>query len=463
MRKKEMINKKLKNGVVILVVLITVHITLLLTTSYIAWPEMMFWPYLILKGWMPYKDIVIAHTPLLVINLSLFYKLFGVGVWQLKFYTILLIMLTDVLLFYIAKRFWSAKVAFLSLALYIPFQVMYEGNGLWFDLPLTSLALLIYYLLRTKKYLLGGMIWGVSFFTKQTAAWFVIPITVQTLIQNRKVKFSYLIKPYIQIGLGIGLVFLLVIIVLWVIGLLPSFHQWAIDYGIRVLPREKGQISLPNAKLLLVSLIPFSILFILPFVTKKKDWLVLVTWTIVAFMGVYPRWGLFHFQPALPFLAISGGLVLSKLNKVGSFLKITALIYMGLVLLLFGKYFVRSINTPDRFLEDDTFTVSEYINDKVGDNGEVYIMNTWDNIYVFSNTVPSSGYWVPHLSWVMDQPGVQEKLVRQLENNKPEIIIMRPYGMNDLSSYKPELIDEFLSQNYGLVEEVGGHLVLYLK
>ena len=40
--------------------------------QFTAWPEMLAWPYLILKGFLPYKDIAIAHNPLLIFVLTKF-------------------------------------------------------------------------------------------------------------------------------------------------------------------------------------------------------------------------------------------------------------------------------------------------------------------------------------------------------------------------------------------------------
>ncbi|MEJ2441778.1 MAG: glycosyltransferase family 39 protein, partial [Patescibacteria group bacterium] len=144
--------------------------------KFTAWPEMTLWPYLMLKGWLPYRDIAIAHTPLLFIDLIIVYGLFGVGLWQIKIYTWLLILLTDCLLFWIVKKLWKEKVALFSLAFYIPLQLFYEGNGLWFDLALAPIALFVFYLLKKKNYFWAGFSWASAFLTKQTAFWFLVPI-----------------------------------------------------------------------------------------------------------------------------------------------------------------------------------------------------------------------------------------------------------------------------------------------
>src|SRR3990172_12660032 len=132
---------------------ITLHLLLLLNLKFTAWPEMLAWPYLITKGWLPYKDIAIAHTPLLLANLTAFNWVFGIGVNQLKIFTWIIIMFLDITLFTVASRLFNKKIALFTIAFYIPLQLFYEGNGLWFDLYLTGLGLVVFYYLGTKKYL----------------------------------------------------------------------------------------------------------------------------------------------------------------------------------------------------------------------------------------------------------------------------------------------------------------------
>ncbi len=156
---------------------IFVQLVLFTQMSFTAWPEMLAWPFFILKGWLPYKDFAMVHTPLLVLDIALFNKIFGLGAVQLKIYGWILIALTDLTLFYVAKKLWSAKVALLSLLFFIPLQILYDGNGIWFDYALSIWGLLALYLLLSKRYLAAGVVWALAFLTKQTAVWFLFPIS----------------------------------------------------------------------------------------------------------------------------------------------------------------------------------------------------------------------------------------------------------------------------------------------
>jgi len=59
---------------------LSVHIVLLLTLKFTAWPEMLLWPYLLIKGYMPYSDIAIAHTPLLILKLAIVFRLLRLNI-----------------------------------------------------------------------------------------------------------------------------------------------------------------------------------------------------------------------------------------------------------------------------------------------------------------------------------------------------------------------------------------------
>jgi len=86
-----------------------VQILVLLKIQFTAWPEMNLWPYLILKGWLPYKDFAIVHTPFLIFLLSLFNKIFGVGIIQLKYFTWLFILFSNLTLFLVVKKLFNEK------------------------------------------------------------------------------------------------------------------------------------------------------------------------------------------------------------------------------------------------------------------------------------------------------------------------------------------------------------------
>lgn len=412
---------------------------------------MLTWPYLILKGWLPYRDIAIVHTPGLLVDLTIFYKIFGVGLIQLKAYTWILILATDALLFWVAKKLWGYKEAILALLFYIPFQILYEGNGLWFDLGVAPLALLIYYFLRQKKYLWAGVSWGLAFLTKQTAFWFLVPIGLY-LIGN------FRIKNIKNIILGTLIIFASAALVLLALGIWGDFIRWAFEFGILQLPRAEGQVYLPGLRQLVASLLPFAILFPLVLEKGRKN-TDLIVWAFFGLLGIYPRFELFHFQPALPFLAIGAGIVLSKFINKKFVLVLLAVGYLFSIYILVGKLWLKGT----RFFEPEVLEVASYIKENTKPGEEIYVINAWDSLYTLSDTVPAIRPWIPHLSWYMELPGIQDEIVSDLAENNPRLIVQGEYEETGLSAYRPAKVDEYLSQNYKVKDRIGRYLILTPK
>lgn len=439
---------KFINWKVLLLFLLLIHLFFLANLEFTAWPEMLLWPYLILKGWLPYKDMAIAHTPVLLANLAIFFKYFRVGLIQLKVYTWILILGTDVILFFVAKRLWNLKIAVFSLLIYIPLQIFYQGNGLWFDLALAPLALLIFYNLKKENYLWAGIWWGIAFFTKQTAVFFLVPIFILLLKENFFGGLRFFMR-------GILFVLILGFLVFYALGFLPEFFFWAFRFGIGKLPLSPGQIHLPSMRQFLIAIFPLALIILLKTRLNKPS-LTLIFWSVFAGFGAFPRWEFFHFQPALPFMAISLATVSIGFPKFKIFEK--AVFSIGLILFsaVIMRQVVRNWKLEDRFFEKDTLAVSSYL--KSQNKGEkIFLLNAWDNIYVLSETLPATRPWVPYLAWYLELANVQERLVKDLALVYPKIVITREYQKGD---YKPLKINDFISKNYREEKQIGRYLIL---
>lgn len=428
------------------------HSILLLTLKFTAWPEMTFWPYLMLKGWLPYQDIAIAHTPLLLVDLTIFFKLFGLGLVQLKVYTWLLILATDFLLFWVVKRVWDKKIAILAVLFYIPLQIFYEGNGLWFDLALAPLALAIYYNLERKNYLWTGIWWGISFFTKQTAFWFLAPIAFALL---RPLLKTQLLKVFKKFVIGAGLIGVISFILLTIFGIWGEFWLWAIKFGITKLPVSSGQISFPTMRQFILAIIPFLLIFLTSL--RLKETRSILVWTFFAALGAFPRWGLFHFQPALPFLALGLAITFFHLSKL-KFSERT-IFYMGLALILvfISRQFVRDFRGGTRFFEPEVLRVADYIRENSERGDKIYVANAWDSLYVLTDTIPGTRPHVPYLPWYLEIPFIQDAMAVSLEISQPKLIIKGEYQESGLGSYKPPHLNKFISENYKLTDKIDGY------
>lgn len=435
-----------KKNFIILVSLLILHLFLLLNLQFTAWPEMLLWPYFLLKGWLPYRDFAMAHSPLLPFDLAAFFKIFGLSLLNLKIYTWVLILITDLLVFFVARKISKNNlVAFLSLGFYILWQPYFEGNGLWFDLALTPIFLLIFYFLYQKEFFWAGLFWGLALLAKQTAFWLIFPIILSWWIFSRK-KRNLAVS-----ALAASILPVLTLVIFGGLGIFGNFYFWAVKFGMTVLPQAPGQVEYPTIKQVLSLLIPFAFVFSVIFAAFRKTKVapVLIFWAIFASLGVFPRWSLFHFQPALPFLALISGSLLPRIKKGRWWVVYLVLVILGTVYLQ-GRFYRLNWQKPTRFFEPETLAAAQWLKENTTPGEKIFILNSWDHLYVLSNTLPAVKPWVPILPWYLNYPGIQEKMIKDLAENQPRIIIFEPYKQSGLGSYRPKLIADFVESNYSL-------------
>lgn len=441
-----------KSSLPFLIILILFQIFIFTKTEFTAWPEMNLWPYLILKGWLPYKDFAIVHTPFLIFLLSLFNKIFGVGITQLKYFTWFFIVFSNLTLFFIVKKLFDEKKALLALFVYIPLLIFFQGNGLWFDLALAPLGLLIYFFLTKEKYLFAGIFFFLAVFTKQTAIWFSIPILFQIFSSHEfSIKKSWPGMDYFLLGLLIPT--LITLLIFWVFKFLPDFTFWAIKFGVFYLPKATGQIHFPALRELAVSLIPFMFLALYVYKFKKKANWSLVIWTIVGVLGAYPRWEWFHYQPALPFLALIISIIFFESEE--KVVKYIWFLIFVLFSITFTRFIYRNWGLETRFYDNQTIKVVNEVKAKVKPNDKIQVINYWDNIYPLTDTLPSNKLWVPYLSWYLKYPSIEKRYLYEITTNKPSLIVQGKFEVISPNSYEIPEVKSFISRYYSTLVTIG--------
>lgn len=440
-----------------------IHLFLLTQFKFTAWPEMLLWPYLSIHNLLPYRDIAIVHTPLLIGILAAVYKIFGVGILQLKIFTWILILGIDCFLFLIAKKLWNYKVALITVSSFVLWQLFFDGNGLWFDLFMTASVLASFYFVEKKRYFWVGIFWALAFISKQTAIYFLLPIGISIIsnILRRPLKGDPR-KVIMDFIFGVFIIFGMTLLLLFAFHLLPSFYNWAIKFGIFILPKAEGQVQLPDLKGLMMAVLPFTIFIPLIWKTGKKN-INLLLWTIVGGLGAYPRFEYFHFQPAIPFLAIATGLMFTNLSKKNILLKIFIPIYIFGSLILFAGYFLRNWREDTRFFEQNVQDVVSFVKYDTKQGDRVFVMNWWENIYALTDTIPATDPLVPQLSWYQTLPGIQDRELTNLKNSKPKLILLQDYADSGLAAYIPQKVYNYVMANYRLKQKVDGIEVLIPK
>src|SRR3989338_9060526 len=123
----------MKKNLIWLIVLLVLHTLVMLFTQFTAWPEMLIYPYLLKQGFAFYGDIVQPYLPVLPYGLYLGFSWLGFSASSLQIISILLVLVTDVILYLVVINFFPYFSVNLILFIYIFLQIFFEGNGIWFD------------------------------------------------------------------------------------------------------------------------------------------------------------------------------------------------------------------------------------------------------------------------------------------------------------------------------------------
>jgi hypothetical protein len=457
MRKFKAIYKQPANF--ILIALILIHVAVLSLVSFTAWPEMTFWPYLVLNGLMPYKEIAIAHNPLLIGALSGFFAIFGLGLTALKVFTFILIAAIDLAVFKVASFVGGKRLGLISLAIFIPYQIFYEGSGLWFDLALVLPALLAFYCLKKEKYIGAGVFLATAFFVKQTGAWLVVPFVLSLILLGGEKLPKAALKSILG-SLFVAATFLLA---LFSMGILADYYFWTVEFGIFTLPFAIGQVSVPGFNTVFLSLLPF-VLAPLAFSSRKRGGFELLVWGVFGMAGAYPRFELFHYQPGIPFLVILIALAIVNFWKDQSKTKKIAAVAIqtGIILAMVLSIY-KTAGKPDMFWNEEFLQKAERVRLVIGHSKKVLFLNTWDTIYIYTDNFPVGDFWVPHLSWYMELPGIQERIIGAMREEKNRYAVVRKFDQTGLGSYKPVKILSFLNEHYETIEIVDDFIIYQIK
>jgi len=453
-------------GLFIPSILIFIHLVILLKTAYIEWPELLYYPWLISKGLFPYRDIVLMYFPGAYYLLLPIYKIVGFSLLGQKTAAYLFILITDLGLFILSRKiFRNMKISCLVLGFFIFWHPVFEGNTIWYETILSPFYLIAFYLsllVLKKNSLYFRLLLGIAFtfilFIKQPAMW-VLFVTILYIfylnLNNIKKAFIYafeiLIIPAVSVvilifyyySIGIGSEF-------WYQTVIIIFSLARIDSMYIMLP------PLRDLVLILPSYIPaLAVLIKISTVDKKtKNTVILIfLWILAGILAGQPRWGIFRLVPSLIFAALAFGIFV-KLNIKNIFRRNIFIIFvLSLIFILSIRsyhkfYFIRQNNYPDLLSGKINVIHSKIIN-SIG-TSRYFVFGNYDYLYMYSNEKPQVLPWVPLFPWNGEIPGLQEKLINEIEKHKIPYVIYIPFHKDKIYylDYKPDKIYAYLENAY---------------
>lgn len=430
-----------------IIFILLLHFFLLLKTQFIAWPEVVSFPYFVTKGFTINKDFIHPYPPFLTYILLAVYKLFGFNLITLKAFSYLLIIISDFLVYIISKKLSNQKKALIILFVYVFVQTFLEGNMLWFDTALVPFLLISFYFLLNKKFLLSSLFIGITVFIKQSALIYLLVFIVINIFSNRK-KF---IKTNLKIIVFPILFLILVFINFLIKESAVDNVNWLFFYPIKYWGNFPNYLDLHLSKRELF--IIFTFLLPIFFMKKNKFKLNLFLMLFASLIAIYPRFSFFHAQALIALSFIS----LAKVNN--KFL----IIWFAILFFLLKPYIVFS-QFDDRFWNKESINKAAII-DRYSKNTRAYFLGPNSLNYVLSNNVPPKPF-IDGFGWYWEVPNLSHSVLLNWDKNMPEYIYWtNPKNGNwyDLATYQNKELTNWIEKNYNKKELVWEETYLWQK
>lgn len=456
----------MKNPILIflLVCLFAIHLLVLKSITFTAWPEMFSYPYLINNGFLIYKDIAHPYVPLLSFILAIFYKIAGLNLFSNQIFTWSLILINDLLIFLISKKLLKNYLNLIPLIMYVLLQPILEGNMLWFDLA-------------TTPFILGSFMAFLAISrVNQKLFWFGFILALALLIKQQAIVLVGLIfitllftketRKHIQFFILGGLIPVLIIFAILILqGVFKDYIFWTLEFPIVWLPKFPGYKDLPGFR----NITMLGALFLLPLIFLFKRLKTADLFSRIIFVSIiatvimsFPRFSYFHLQPALAILIIFYALILKTQKHIAVFFLVMGLFY-GLILWKDYRPYI-GVETA-RFYDNEEIELAEFISKNSTPNDSIYFLGPHSLLYILSDRLPPKP-WIENFVWHFEIPGMQKRQIRGFEENQ-NLVIFRQGPMNgnwyDLGTYQPELITSYVNSNFVMVNKSQGGIEVWKR
>lgn len=460
--------------VLLLLVLIGIHISLLLNTTFIDTPEMLLFPWFLKQGMTLYKDIIVVHSPGSVYLPYLFFSLTGFTEFWYRAFVYIFILSIDVLVYLAAlSLFRKRNIAVLVTALYILFQVPLRGNSVWQEVMFTPFMIISYWVLnkyiqnqKVKYIYVVSVLFGLSLLIKQNALYPLIGSAIFIFILHIKKPFEGFKRSLILIF--IPFIFVLLFVIIYSLnGLGHEFIFWVVQYPFLLIGKEHSYATFPKLMLALkVSAIycavpiSFMLIFLTDMKKKEKQKIsLLVLFCLSLVIGGLPRWEEFRMQPSLPFAILAIGFIINNFHSLQK-KKILRyiLILLGIPILIFSLQYVYRFYVIDNphtypFLIGKNNQVAKEMSRYIG-NDSFYLLGNYEYFYFLMNKKPEVLPWTEHFPWLINEGDLDKKVLSQLKRDDITYIVLT-------KSEVPKKFVPFLDQYYQHVHTLsdGGWIV----
>jgi hypothetical protein len=412
-----------------------IHAALFWIQDFIPTAEFFVYPYLASRGLAPYSQIVDHHFPGLFLLPLNFYRLGFVTPQSFKLLTLLVILFSSWMLYLLGRKMYAnSQVAKSAVILYTIWQLFFSGSLLWIDILLPLFLLPGLYLFKSEKYLYSGIFFAMAIMFKQTA---ILPLLFLSAYLLAKVpKFISFIFPSLAS---------LLVTLSWFYfsGSLSDFLFWNFTFNIfsysseaarGVSPNELVKLSLPIVIFLYVSYAAFK--------SKSKSLLQLVGLVVILSMPAFSRFGMEHFQPAVPFFCLLASLALDYKKSSKYIIYVISLIWVA--------FFMIRANPAGRMInfsvEDERIYTAAKNLHKSGYS--IALLGSSPIIYPVSDALPPGDLFFFPLPWFFSK--LEARQLETWQEKQPDYIIFNPRSIvdgKDIFTSAPRLV-EYMQMNY---------------
>jgi len=374
------------------------HISLILIRGYFLSTEFTLYPYLVTRGFLPYRDIIDQHFPTLLFGPFSLPAFLTVNPWPLLGLFLLILCVTDIFIYFSLIRY-KVRQPLVWLTLFVASSVYFSGNILWIETFVNLLLSVWLFLSTSKKNLhrfVSGFILSQVILLRPTIA----PAILLLLLGIS--DFSIYLFLGGLIGLAIPSLFI------FKQGIFPDFFNLTITFNKTVYPLEARLVPGKREILALG-------LFIFPAVVafvKNKKYLFLGI-LLLLFALAFPRFGYEHLQPLYLLTIVLTALVVKRPNVV---------VYL-FIFIFFCLNIVSGIrhHYGNFFMTPEVISASKEIKDKPGQ--VIYLLGVPDIVYQLSGKMPPGYTYVPSLPWYLHQKEFSQKIIMSLEKSGSPVLI----------------------------------------
>lgn len=435
----------------------------LIWLDFVAGVRFVLHPWLIRQGFLPYRDIADQHAPLLPAVLALLVPFFPDPL-TLNYVVLAAVLLaTVILVVLVSRQLFGRTAAIAALVFFMLWEPVFATHGLYYESALGMLyllALLVWHgtsgAARWRP-LLSGLLLGTAVLVKQQAIIVVLGyIAWRVLVSYHREEPAHVgLKDIAVFTAGAMFLPALSVIYFAIHGILGEYFFWTVtfnfgDFAEQAVkwPTWKQAVYIAPAFLLVP---PFLFWGVQSWRRGRHEAARLALLAILlagSLTPVYPRFELFHFEAAVPLLAVVAGAVIQYGLSLGETrartmisLRATAgtpgvrrVVFLLALLVLLT---LPSASEPYRSRLGRERQVAEYaalaplgqwLQDRTGPDDRIFVFpDTEDtaNLYVLSKREPP-GYWSVAYPWHTTVPAVRERLLRGIREAPPQWIVYAP-------------------------------------